>query len=89
MSVTSRQIIYCALRFKGYVADMDWQKWLSLIIVAATGLALLRGMLRRRQFSFQRNTHCGCSGGSAPSPRSSIVFRAHRGQRPEVLVKMR
>jgi hypothetical protein len=66
---------------------MDWQQLLSLMIVAAAAGLLWAGRLRRRRFSFQRDTPCGCAADGAP--QGSIVFRARKGERPEVLVKMR
>jgi hypothetical protein len=45
--------------------------------------------LRRRKFSFARDTHCGCAAVGESWPQGSIVFRARKGARPEVLVKMR
>ena len=70
---------------------MDWQQLVSLTIVAAAGALLLAGKVNRRRFSFQRNTHCGCAAmpQSGPQGSSSIVFRARKGERPQVLVKMR
>ena len=68
---------------------MDWQQLVSLVIVAtAAGMLLGRG-LRRRKFSFGRDTHCGCGGANSGGVQGSIVFHARKGQRPEVLVKMR
>ncbi len=68
---------------------MDWQQLVSLMIVAAAAGLLLAGRLRRRRFSFHRDTPCGCAAGGASAPQGSIVFRARKGERPEVLVKMR
>ena len=68
---------------------MDWQALVSLVIVAATAGLLLWGRFRRRKFSFQRDTHCGCSAVPSSAPQSSIVFRARKWERPEVLVKMK
>lgn len=68
---------------------MDWQQWASLTVVAVAALALLRGRLRRPQFSFQRDTHCGCASASPSAIQSSIIYRARRGKPREVLVKMR
>ena len=67
---------------------MDWQQLVSLLIVAFTAVLLLGRKFRRRRFSFQRDTHCGCSAVPQAAPRNSIVFRARKGHRPEVLVKM-
>ena len=68
---------------------MDWQQWVSLLIVALAALMLLGPKFRRQRLSFQRATHCGCGVGSQSGPQSSIIFRARKGQKPEVLVKMR
>jgi hypothetical protein len=68
---------------------MDWQQMVSLVIVAAAAGLLLASKLRRRKFSFERATHCGCAAVSPSNPQTSIVFRARKGQRAEVLVKMR
>jgi hypothetical protein len=68
---------------------MDWQQIVSLGIVAAAAAALLRARFRRRGFSFERDTHCGCSGAGLPATQSSVVFRARKGGRGQVLVKMK
>jgi hypothetical protein len=75
--------------FSGILRDMDWQQLLSLTIVAAAAGLLLRRKLRRPRFSFQHDTACGCAGVSNPSPKTSIVFRARKGERPQVRVKIR
>ena len=67
---------------------MDWQQVLSLSIVAATALAFAVARWRRRTFSFQRDTHCGCQAGRTVE-RSSIVYSAKKGERRRVIVKMR
>ncbi|MBI2927126.1 MAG: hypothetical protein HYY24_15630 [Verrucomicrobia bacterium] len=68
---------------------MDWQQLVSLIIVGLAGAALLWSRLRPRKFSFARDTHCGCSAATPSSSPSSIVFRARKGERPQVTVKMK
>jgi hypothetical protein len=69
---------------------VDWQQPVALLIVAGAAGLLLWGKFRPRQFSFQRDTHCGCGGGGQRSgARPVIVYRARKGQRPEVLVKMK
>jgi len=64
---------------------MDWQKIASLVIVAVTAGAFLRTKLRKRKFSFERDTHCGCA--SPSGSKNSIVFHARKGQRPQIVVK--
>jgi hypothetical protein len=68
---------------------MDWQQFVSLMIVAAAASSLVAGAVWRRRFSFQRGTHCGCVATSESASQSSIVFRARKGERPVVLVKMK
>ncbi len=68
---------------------MDWQQLVSLVVVASAAVLLIGSKFRRRKFSFERSTHCGCAAVSDSSPQSSIVFRARKGARPEVVVKMR
>jgi hypothetical protein len=50
---------------------------------------VLRGQFRRRKFSFERDTHCGCSAHGQSGTKNSIVFHARKGERPEVVVKMK
>ena len=68
---------------------MDWQQLVSLAIVGVTAALLLWSKFRRRKFSFERDTHCGCAAGHRQSPQHSIVFHARKGERPQVLVKMK
>ena len=68
---------------------MDWQLTVSLLVVASAAVLLAGSKFRRRKLSFERGTHCGCAAVPESSPQSSIVFRARKGQRPEVRVKMR
>ena len=68
---------------------MYWQQAVSLAIVALVAGLFLRERFRRRKFSFERDTHCGCSASGRSETKSSIVYRARKGERPEVVVKMR
>jgi hypothetical protein len=68
---------------------MGWQQLISLGIVVIAAALLLWGRFRRRRFSFQRDTHCGCAGNSTVSSQNSIVFRARKGEPREIVVKMR
>jgi len=68
---------------------MDWQQLVSLMIVAVAAGWLVSSKFRRRRFSFQRETHCGCAPVASSAPQNSIIFHARKGERPEVLVKMR
>jgi hypothetical protein len=68
---------------------MNWQQAVSLAIVAVVAGMFLWGRLRRRKFSFARDTHCGCSAPGQAEAKSSIVFHARKGERPAVVVKMK
>ncbi len=68
---------------------MEWQQLVSLMIVASAAGWLAWSKVRRHKFSLERATHCGCAAVSQTAPQSSIVFRARKGQRPEVRVRMK
>jgi hypothetical protein len=77
----------CAIATNGYLNLMDWQKIAALAVVAATAGFFLRAKLRRRKFSFEHDTHCGCSTSGPASARTSIVFSARKGGRAKIIVK--
>jgi hypothetical protein len=66
---------------------MDWQQIAALGVVGATAMIFLWAKLRRRKFSFEKDTHCGCGTPSAGGNKNSIVFSARKGRRPVILVK--
>lgn len=71
----------------GYVAAVNLQTLVALMIVAIAAAGLLWGMLRRRKFSFERDMPCGCSLPGRSVNNSSIVFHARKGQRARIIVK--
>ena len=79
----------CAGRDLDYLAAMDWQQASALGIVAVTAGLFIRHRFHRPKFSFERDTHCGCSAGPASGSKSSIVFRRRKGGPAEILVKMK
>jgi hypothetical protein len=79
----------CARVNLDYLPFMDWQQIVSLGIVTVTAVALLWSRFRPRKFRFGEGSHCGCSSPAQTNPGSSIVFRARKGGRPEIVVKMR
>jgi hypothetical protein len=81
--------LHCASGFRDYVSRVDWQQFVSLIIVAAAAGALAWSWWRRRKFSFTRDTHCGCSSAGQTPDQNSIIFHARKGERPRVLIKMK
>jgi hypothetical protein len=65
---------------------MDWQQTTASAVVAVTAVLFAHAALRPRKFSFKRDTHCGCA---SPGAGNSVVFRARKGQRSEVIMKMK
>ena len=69
---------------------MDWQEATALLIVSATAAAFAWTRFRRkRKFDFARDTHCGCGSSHQAGASGSIVYRARKGERPQVIVKMK
>jgi hypothetical protein len=68
---------------------MNWQQAVSLAIVASVAGLFLGGLFRRRKFTFERATRCGCTAPGRSEAKSSIVFHARRGERPAVVFKMK
>lgn len=62
---------------------MDWQQATALAIVGVTAALFIVSRLRRRK----PGCGCGCAAGSGQSERGSIVLRARKGQRPQVIVR--
>jgi len=79
----------CTGRESKYLEFVDWQKLISLGIVGLTAALFLWFRFKPRKFSLQKDTHCGCSAAGLTTPKSSIVFRGRRGEKPEIIVKMR
>jgi hypothetical protein len=66
---------------------MDWQKTAALGVVAVTAAVFLRAKLRRRKFSFEHDTHCGCAVTGDANAKTSIVFSARKGERAKITIK--
>ncbi|MBI5802914.1 MAG: hypothetical protein HZA92_19610 [Verrucomicrobia bacterium] len=66
---------------------MDWQQLAALAIVGIAAFLLLRSQLRPRGHCLSKAGPCGCSA-TGPAPKGSIVFRARKGERPQVIVKL-
>jgi len=66
---------------------MDWQTMAALSVVAVTAGLFLRAKFRPRKFSFERDTHCGCSTANSVGAKTSIVFSARKGARAKIIVK--
>jgi hypothetical protein len=69
---------------------MDWQSIAALAMVVGTaGIFAFRAWPRRRKFSFEHDTHCGCGSGGGTPNKNSVVFHARKGARGQVIVKMK
>jgi hypothetical protein len=69
---------------------MDWQKIAALAVVTGTaGVFLTRLWPRRRKFSFERNTHCGCGMACCAGAGNSAVFHERNGERARVIARMK
>ena len=75
------------MNISDYLPIMDWQQLVSLTIVGVAAILLLWSRFRPRKFSFVRDTHCGCSTAGGNAPQHSIIFRARKGERPQVLIR--
>ena len=84
-----RKIVHCELDCRDYLGRVDWQQITALFIVAGAAVALVWGRVHRRRFSFERDSHCGCSAANNSTAQGSIIFRARKGERPQVLMKMK
>lgn len=67
---------------------MDWQQLAALAIVGIAAFLLIRSRLRPRGHCFSKDNPCGCTAGSGPAPKGSITYRARKGERPQVIVKL-
>ena len=68
---------------------MDWQEATALLIVAGTAGVFAWARLGPRRFSFERDSHCGCAAQAPSGMTGSILYRARKGERPQVIVKMK
>ena len=73
----------------GYVFGVDWQEVTVLGITALTAGLFVWSKFRPRKFSFERDTHCGCASSAESAPKTSIVYRAKRGERPQIVMRMK
>lgn len=65
---------------------MDWQQAIALGIVALTATLFLARLGRRKK---GLGCGCGCAAAAGTPEKSSLLLRARKGQRREVVVKMR
>lgn len=68
---------------------MGWQEISVFLIVAGTAGAFLYQRLRRRKSALSRTPPCCCPSAEQAAKGPSIVYRARKGERPEVVVKFK
>ncbi len=68
---------------------MNLQQLAALAVVGLTAAIFLWSRLRRRNAGAGCGGHCGCAMTNSEPPRESIIFHARKGERPEILVKMK
>jgi hypothetical protein len=74
--------------FPAIFRAVDWQQTTALVIVALTAALFVRARLRKRRSGLPCDSHCGCAGSTEP-PKESVIYHARKGERPEIIVKMR
>lgn len=68
---------------------MDWQQGIALLIVLVTASLFVRGWWKRRSDQSVCGSQCGCAGsGTATPPKVSVVYRARKGERPQIITRM-
>jgi hypothetical protein len=67
---------------------MEWQELAALGIVGLAAFLLVRPLLLARGHCRTPSGNCSCAGSSSAAPKGSIVFRARKGERPQIIVKM-
>jgi hypothetical protein len=68
---------------------MDWQQLASLAIVGIAAALLVRSKVQRPKTRFARNSSCGGCAGVHIIPQHSVVYHARKGERPQVIVKLK
>ena len=67
---------------------MDWQQTGALVIVVATVAAFCRSFLRKRR-SAATGRHCACHGQEPREAPPDMVLRGRKGERPQLVVKLK
>jgi len=65
---------------------MDWQQAIALSIVALTAALFVASRFRKKKGA---GCGCGCASAAGVAEKSSILLRAKKGERRQVIVKMR
>ena len=65
---------------------MDWQQATALSIVALTAALFVASQSRKQKGA---GCGCGCASATGTPEKSSILLRAKKGERRQVIVKLR
>jgi|GEM_PF-3013714 hypothetical protein len=86
-----RRLEVAELLDREYVQRVAWQEPAALSVVALTALTWLWVAIRRRRRASRRPTgcECRCAAAGPHSPVASILLRAHKGQAPQMIVRLR
>ncbi len=68
---------------------MGWQDWVALTIVTLTAATFVWVRFRPQKVRWMRRTLCSCVAESHSRSQESIIFRARKGARPEVVVRLK
>jgi hypothetical protein len=68
---------------------MDWQEMVSLFIVGGTAGFMLWRHWHSRPLRHHKVFACGCGWSAEGARGQSVVFHARKGERPQVLVRLK
>ncbi len=66
---------------------MVWQETAALSIVGLTGVTFVWRAWRARRFRTSEATRCECGSVGGVNSAPSVIYRARKGERPQILVR--
>jgi hypothetical protein len=66
---------------------MVWQETAALSIVGVTALVFAWRALRSRRFRAMATSPCACGHGTQGSRGVAVIYRARKGERPQIRVR--
>ena len=77
----------CAADGAVYLEGVDWQQITALGIVALTGVLMLWHRFRSRRSGGGKPASCSGCAHSHAGPQPTVVYRARKGERPEITIR--